>query len=334
MRTLALVDLERIKANARAVLRHCKKPLIAVVKDDGYGHGAPFVAQALHPIALMFAVADTAEGVALRLAGEEKDILVLTPPAGAEEAERLLRYDLIGTISSERILRFFCEASRHCGKVPRVHFAVNTGMNRYGFRPERVLLSARKAEREGVQVEGVFSHLYQAENEEARKEQTRLFQIAVSHVKEVFPQSISHLAASGGLEGDGFDAVRAGLALYGYLPAGAPLIPVKPAMKVYSFVSHTCTQTGGGAGYAPARKEVLQKRMFTLRAGYGDGLFRAGLPIAEGKLCMDASVCMGKATFGERKLLIDDFAAYAKEHGTTAYEVLVRVGRCAERRYV
>ncbi len=334
MRTLALVDLERIKANARAVVEHCKKPLIAVVKDDAYGHGAPFVAHALHQIAMMFAVADTAEGIALRLAGEEKDILVLTPPASVEEAERLLLYDLTGTLSSRTALHLFAEAGKGCGRAPRVHLAVNTGMNRYGFRPERVLFAAREAREEGLLVEGAFSHLYQAENERARREQTRLFQIAFSHVKEVFPQSISHLAASGGLGKDQSDAVRAGLALYGYLPAGAPPIDVKPAMRVYSFVSHACTQTGGGAGYAPAKKDALRKRMFTLRAGYGDGLFRAGLPIAEGKLCMDASVCLGRAKFGERKLLIDDFAAYAKEHGTTAYEVLVRVGRSAERRYV
>lgn len=329
---LATISLSRIQKNAQAVRRLSGKPLIAVVKDDGYGHGAIEVANALKGEAVCFAVANAAEGEMLRVGGIDGDILVLSPPLTEEEGVRICAYSLIAGVGSRSALRLLARAGERTGVMPRVHLILNTGMNRYGFRPDLVKSAARECRTLGLQAEGVFSHLYAPADPAARREQERLFYEGSERVREVFPACIRHLSSTGGAEGDKFDCIRSGIALYGYLPEGAPSLRVLPAMKAYALVSNDCVPVGGGLGYAPIPRPF--KAVHTVRAGYGDGLFREGLQGAVGKLCMDASLFEGRGKRGEKVLLIRDFSAYAKAHGTTAYETLVRIGCAAERRYV
>lgn len=329
---LARISLSAVRHNAKLFGRVSSRPLIAVVKDDAYGHGAAEVSLSLRGVASCFAVATVREGAALRTAGISEDILVLTPPLCEEEALRLVLYDLIGCLSSMPALRLLAKAGESAGRAPRAHLAVNTGMNRYGFPPARVGAALKDAESGGILVEGVFSHYFEPSQKALRTEQDRLFRTAEARVKERFPAARSHLSATGGVlfGGELCDAVRVGLGLYGYLPEECGL-PVKRAMKLYAAVSHRCRQFGGGLGYARAEEDF--GALHTLRLGYGDGFFREGLEGAIGRLCMDAAVCKGDAPFGERRLVVDDFARYAERHGTSVYEALVRLAGGAEREY-
>lgn len=321
---LAVVDLEKIRENARAVLKRAGRPLIAVVKDDAYGHGAEAVCGALHGIAAAFAVATVEEGARLRTCGVAEPVLVLTPPLCREEALRIGAYRLTATVSSLRALRFLR------GTGAEAHLAVNTGMNRYGVRPERVRPLIALAAESGVSVTGVYSHLYAPDSSDALAEQTTRFDAACRAARESLPCAVCHLSATGGLlAGVRCDAVRVGLALYGYLPAGwEDSLCVKPALKLYATVAETRRRLGSGAGYGRAPQGA--RDLYTLRVGYGDGFFREGGLGAVGKLCMDAAVCCGTARAGRRKLIFSDAEAYAREHGTTAYEALVNVTRRAE----
>lgn len=103
---LAVIDLNRIRQNAGILSRIAARPLIAVVKDDAYGHGAERVALALEGEVAAFAVATVEEGAALRTAGIQKEILVLTPPLSQEEALRISAYRLTATLSGTRSLKF------------------------------------------------------------------------------------------------------------------------------------------------------------------------------------------------------------------------------------
>ena len=87
-RPYAAVSLSAIRSNLRALARAANAPAIAVLKDDAYGHGAEHVAHALGREALLFAVSCVAEGVRLRAAGADKDILVLTPLLDEGDAPR------------------------------------------------------------------------------------------------------------------------------------------------------------------------------------------------------------------------------------------------------
>ena len=328
-RVTAAVSLRAIAENALSIKKYSHKKLIAVVKDDAYGHGAAAVAHALEGIADAFAVASVEEGASLRTAGIARDILVLSPCMSAEEGVRLIGYNLIASITSPAAFNVLKKAEDIAGMRVRAHLAVNTGMNRYGVRPALVAHMCALA---GDRIEGVYTHLYAPEDNRSLCEQVRLFRAAADTVKGFFPDAVSHIAATGGaVRGAGGDALRVGLALYGYAPATYKgKVRLKRAMKVYAVVSHRCRPIGSGAGYMRVRKQY--ESVHTLRLGYGDGFFRAG-GLGIGKLCMDACVREGDATFGARRLVMSDARAYAQAHGTSEYEVLVAIGAHAEKVY-
>lgn len=310
---VAVVSLSAIVRNARLLKRRAGAALIAVVKNDGYGHGAAAVAHALSGEAAMFAVATVDEGAALRCAGILSDILVLTPPSCTEEGLRAEAYGLILAAGSMRSLAF-CRG--------RVHLAVNTGMNRYGFAPQETGRACAEARSRGLRVEGVFSHYYAAADACARGAQNAVFEGCAARVRQHFPRAVRHIAATGGIAAGGalYDAVRPGLGLYGYGAEG-----VLPAMKVYAEVLHGTERVGGGAGYARAPRGAA--RLYTLGVGYGDGFFRGEGLCGTGPLCMDACVRQGDAAVGERVCVLENAAAYAEKCGTTAYEALVGIGK-------
>ncbi len=332
---VAVVSLKTVARNFDRLARAAGCPLYAVVKDDAYGHGAERIALALEKKAGALAVALVEEGVALRVAGVTKDILVLTPPLDGEDAARIAGYNLTASIPSLSALNLLKNATWG-GKI-RAHIAVNTGMNRYGVRPERAGYAAREAKRAGIEVTGVYSHFYLPQDGASRIRQEQLFLRAAGDVREIFPQAVRHIAATGGVLSGGFagnyDAARAGIGLYGYLPAGfESAVGVQPAMKIYARVGQAFTFTEGGIGYAKSAKRY--QKLHTLRLGYGDGFLREGAPFSIGKLCMDACICEGKARFGAWKCVMENASAYAAEHGTTEYEVLVNIARRAAKVYV
>lgn len=330
--TVAVISLKNIVNNARKIIETAGVPLIAVVKDDAYGHGAEKVANALFDTVSSFAVASVDEGAALKIAGISKDVLVLTPPLCEDEVIRTAGYGLVATVSSLSVLRLCVRAVQKYRLYLRVHFAVNTGMNRYGFRPERMRSACREALAAGIAVEGVYSHFYCAEDGNARAEQLSLFDGACAAVREYFPDCTRHISATGGaIAGVRYDAFRAGIALYGYLPSGFEhTIPLKPAMKIYATVAQSGALLGGGMGYARAKKRNCKVQ--TLRLGYGDGFFRTG-GLGADVLCMDACVREGAGRTGDRRLVLANVSGYAKEHGTTEYEVLVNIARKAVKFY-
>lgn len=320
----AVVDLEAIRQNARRLKKFAGVPLIAVVKDDAYGHGAEVVSLAIEREVDAFAVATTEEGAALRAAGITKHILVLSPPLDREEVFRIIGYSLTASVGSRR------HADLLKGTNARVHLAVNTGMNRYGVRADQTGALLRSCLRAGLNVTGMYSHLYAATDARARAEQLERFRLAEGTVHACIPNAVCHLSATDGtLAGVRFDAVRVGLGLYGY--ASFPhRIKLVPAMKLYATVVDVRRQYGDGAGY---QRYSSQKQLYTLRVGYGQGFFREG-GIGVGKLCMDACIAEGRAKVGERKQIIADPEIYAAEHDTSVYEVLVRIGKGVEKLYV
>lgn len=320
-KTLSVIDLSAIRSNALAVRKMISERFFfAVVKADAYGHGAEKVAAEIEDICDGFCVAIAEEGAALRLSGVNKPVLVLAPPTTREDADKIKFYSLTATVTGVE-----------CAKLlqgSRCHIAVNTGMNRYGCygsELEKVLNIL-----DPNQIDGVYSHLYAAENDIECQRQYAAFSEAVKAVKRVAPHAVAHLAASGGILRGGkylFDGVRCGIMLYGYAPAGFRRGNLKPSLSVFAPLAQEVEVTGRGVGYNIADRRY--KKLYTYRLGYADGFFR-NVPLGEKTLCMDAFISLNKSPFLP---VMTDADEYARRCNTISYEVLCSVTARSEKIY-
>ncbi len=264
--TRAEVDLDAIAANVRR-LRAAADPaaLLAVVKADGYGHGAvPVARAALAAGAAWLGVASVEEGVELRRAGIEAPVLVLgwTPPFQAAEGAA---WDLrLTAVSGEHAAELAEAAGRgrepgrdgarrgggsgeeaaRTGRRPsplRLHLKVDTGMGRLGIpatAPSLLAAAAEEAVRvarlPGVELEGMFTHLARSEEagegEAFTRRQFDLFLELAERLERAGLRLLRHAANSGailGRRGPELDLARAGISLYGYHPAGPAAPPAE-----------------------------------------------------------------------------------------------------------
>ena len=321
-KTLSVINLLALRHNAKYVRSLIgDRFFYAVVKADGYGHGAKEVALCLQDIVDGFCVAIVEEGAALRVCGINKPVLVLTPPLDKGDAERMEYYNLTPTVGDERSARLV--------KNARCHLAINTGMNRYGCHGSRLKSVLDILPKDGI--EGVYTHMYAAQSARHSAAQFNAFMKEVPLIKAHSPAALSHMAASGGILRGGkylLSGVRCGLMLYGYAPNGFKTNALHPALTVYARLAQSVLPTGDGVGYNVADDDY--KRLYTYRLGYADG-FSRNVPLGEKTLCMDAFI--GKSM---RPLapVMTDADEYAKRCGTISYEVLCSVTRRSERIYL
>ena len=342
----AEIHLKSIKENARAFKTLAKTKLCAVIKADAYGHGSVEIANALSGIADCFAVSLIDEGLAVRSAVCGKDVLVLTPPLSKREAYLGVVNDFILTVGSLRTARLIADVCKEYKRTARVHLKVNTGMNRYGLLAPALgkvckFLRAQKC----VNVQGVYSHLYDANEETARLQRSRF--LACKRVCDRYFENLTaHLSATYGVllgEDFAFDMVRVGIGLYGYLPNGlsdkeksvANGLKLKKGMTVYGTIVQTRVYSDGGIGYGKPQKTA--KEISLIRVGYADGFARTskngtrGFENNANNLCMDACIRVGRLKQGQKMPLMTDADETAKVIGTISYEVLCNATKRAER---
>ena len=320
-KTLSVIDLRALRANALKIRSLIgKRKFYAVVKADGYGHGAEEVARTIEDVADGFCVAIVDEGVALRVAGITKPIIVFTPPLDGDDVDRAQFYNLELTVNSKETAQLvkdcFC------------HIKVNTGMNRSGCTLAELnsVLDCLNSDK----ILSVYSHLYAPENVSASRKQLALFNSAERLVKSRNSNIFGHLSASGGLlRGGEFlkDGVRCGILLYGYAPSGFTAKGFTPALKVYAKRIQQTDFIGGGIGYNIADKNYGKLSVY--RLGYADGFFR-GVPLGEKTLCMDAFIKSGGESL---RCVMANADEYAMRCGTISYEVLTSVTKRSERIY-
>lgn len=332
MRNRAYIDLKAIRGNAAAIRKKLPEgvKLCAVVKADGYGHGAVRTARALYGLADCLAVALPEEGRELRFAGEAREILVLTPLQPGDEAVAV-RHGLTASVSlAEEICRLQAACER-AGKGISVHVKLNTGMNRFGAeeRDFSALFSAFEAA-PLVRPTGVFSHLAAPEDEAFTALQRERFDRMTERLAERCPGLTRHLSASGGfLKGLFYDMVRIGILLYGYAPFPAAFA-VRPAMRVSAPVS-ACRYVEEGERVFYGRQQKKESGYLSVvRFGYADGL-----PRKDGIFrCMDVSAAEKRMKIGSFTDILNKNAnEIAAKYDTISYEVLVGAAKRAERIY-
>ncbi len=272
--------------------------LCAVVKANGYGHGAVLVAQAmLAGGADALAVAIIDEGIELRDAGVSAPILLLSEiPATTIAAA--LEADLTLTVGSLEGARAVVDVAARLGGVHRVHLKVDTGMLRQGVAPREALEAARLlSDCAAVDLEGIFTHFSVADGAGEDDRDFTRGQIEVfTHVRAelarhgIEPPSV-HLANSAGLLGHPTSRstlARPGLVLYGYLPSpwlGETLASrARELRPVLSLRAQVVATRRADAGERPSygRRRALERpaTIATVPFGYADGyprrLFDAG----------------------------------------------------------
>ena len=363
--TVAEVSLGALRDNCRQAraLVGAGVGVLAVVKADGYGHGAPEAARAfLDGGAAGLGVSMVAEGLALRRAGIQAPIVVLGGVFPGEE-NATVAHDLAAAVWNLEGARALAAAARAAERTAAVHLKVNTGMTRLGCEPGdvRALGEALAAELH-LRLDGVFSHFASAdavETASARAQRAR-FAGAVEGLASagIRPPQV-HLANSAAVLAEPaahFTMVRPGLMLYGYAPAPhlAPRVALRPAMRLRTAVAQTRrVPAGTPVGYGGTWVAARESAVATLPLGYADGYHRSAsnraamvvrgrrVPIA-GRVCMDhimldvtdvPDVVAGDpvTAFGPHAITADDVAGWCD---TIAYEVLTSIGKRVPRVYV
>ena len=285
------VDSKAIENNSRVFKNFIGEDclLMAVVKADGYGHGAETVAKsALIGGADSLGVATLEEGIQLRNAGLKCQILILGNLINAEELYSSFCWDLIPTISGIReaiICNNIAEKNR---KKFVIHLKVDTGMTRLGCDCNEVKELIFKIESlENISLKGIYSHLAIAEKDLKKSPKVNFTQIQLTRFEKVLKDLgarnkllCRHLANSAGTLADSrlhFDMVRVGLGLYGYFPIHdcASNLRLKPALKVKARVTLVReVEKGTGVGYGHFFKTQRKSKLAVVAIGYADGINR------------------------------------------------------------
>jgi alanine racemase len=369
--TRATVDLDAIEVNVR-LLREALPPtirLMAVVKADGYGHGAPWIARAaLNAGAAMLGVATVGEGQVLRAHGIEAPI-VLLGSIDAAEVPAACEAGLEITVAGERLLESVQRAARtHFAASPvSVHLKVDTGLRRYGATASEAAALATRIENDpNLRLASIFTHFASADepDEPFTAAQLEEFERVVGAVRESgVPIPPLHAANSAGIltrRGTDYEIARAGIALYGVPPS--PTVPLLPGMRAGISIESRITRLidvapGDTVGYNRTFRASSPVRGALVPIGYADGYRRslsgrAWLGLAGhrapviGRVSMDQIVVaipdgvhtdvgapvsiMG----GDPSLAAPSIAEMADLMGTNAYEVIVGIRERVPRLFI
>lgn len=366
----AEIDLGSIAHNIQEIRRVTapSAKVMAVVKANGYGHGAVEVSRAaLANGAGWLGVARVAEGMALREAGIDAPVLILSyiPP---EQSVEVVHHDLSQAVYTRDMALALAEAAAREGKRARVHFKVDTGMGRIGWQAgsgavNEILELARNPH---LEIEGVFTHF--AASDEADKGYTleqfhRFMEITEALRKNGLEIPVKHAANSAAImemPETHLDMVRAGIIVYGLYPSDEvdhSRIDLHPAMSLKAKVAYVKEVPAGfkvsyGCTYTTSKPTVIA----TLPLGYADGYSRRlssrgeallngqRVPVV-GRVCMDQIMVdaghIPGVKMGDEAVLIgrqgdDEISAdeVAKKLGTINYEVTCMVSYRVPRVYI
>ena len=358
-RCWAEVDLTRLVTNYRNALAHLRPGvrLISVLKADASGLGAPVVAERLwREGQRLFAVASYNEAAQLRRALPDCEVLILGL-VGQAQLPAAIRAGMLLTVFSERYALAVTDASAQVALPARVHFKVETGLNRRGLAPALAPeIITRALEGGHIRMEGLFTHLALRGAQEDRRQLDLLIACRDALRARGIAVPMTHALDSIGMvryPDDQLDAVRTGAWLYGVYPRGyAHPEESRLAMTVKTRVAQLHDVPAGAClGYDETHPLARDSRIATLSAGYIDGYPRLNshgaveirgrrAPVA-GLVCMDQmmvdvtgipDVCEGDevillgGTIG-----VDEYADTAQLNRN---ESLARTGRRVPRVYL
>ncbi|EMD16035.1 alanine racemase [Eggerthia catenaformis OT 569 = DSM 20559] len=350
--TYAKINLNDICYNADVIYQKTKKPMAAIIKANAYGHGYQEVANALknHPHIALFAVATLKEAIDIRELGIKQEILVLGPVPLADLSIAIKKNISLTLLSFDYLNEI---VRHHQGNIPvKVHIAIDTGMNRIGFKTREELEKIlRTIDPKVIDVEGIFTHFATADEPSMKneyKKQLSRFKEIIGNLKFRYIHC-DNTAAMMFHDSNFGNLVRLGIGLYGIDPRGVENKELRQAMSLYTKVAMVKTiHKGEKVGYGMTYEATDDELIGTLPIGYADGFLRGNqnrhvyingkeYPVV-GRVCMDQ--CMVKVDetvhtgddveiFGQHISL----ARMANELGTIPYEITCIISPRVEREY-
>lgn len=312
-RVYAEIDLDAIEENFERMRKNISPDtkMIAVIKADGYGHGAVPIARMMEKKEYIwgFAVATAEEAYELRDHQIQKPILILGYTF-REEYGNFARGQIRPTVFQLDMAEAMSQAAVKAGETLKIHLAVDTGMTRIGFWDDASSLEVirRIQKLPGLEIEGLFTHFAKADE----KDKTYTYQqleryLRFEHMLEEagVPIPIRHCSNSAGIleiPGANLDAVRAGITMYGIYPSeevARDTVPLRPAMSIKSHIVYIKeVEAGVPVSYGGTYVTEKRTRLATIPVGYGDGYPRSlsnkGYVLIHGKpapilgrICMD-----------------------------------------------
>lgn len=312
-RIKAVVSLDAIAHNFEEMKKNIREDakIIAVIKADGYGHGAEAIARLIRNESYIwgFAVATPEEALQLRTSGVTKPVLILGIVFEEYFAE-MIREDIRLTVCGYEMAKQLSDEAAAQGKQVHIHLGLDTGMSRIGFadEPASVEEIKRIAELPNMDIEGMFTHFARADESDKAPavDQLKRYQAFVKLLEDAgIHIPMKHCSNSAGIirmPEANLDAVRAGITIYGIYPSDQverDIVKLKPAMELISHVTYVKEiKTGTAVSYGGTFAAEHDMRVATIPAGYADGyprslsnkgwvLIRGKRAPILGRVCMD-----------------------------------------------
>ena len=312
-RVYATVNLDAIVKNLENMKKNIQEDtkIIAVLKADGYGHGAVPIAKHIEPLPYLWgiAVATVEEGMILRKNGITKPILILGYTF-SDDYDTIIEQEMRPAVFTLKMARELSKAAVRLKKPAKIHIKIDTGMSRIGYRnleqavPEILEISAL----DGIEIEGIFTHFARADETDPAPayQQMETFEQFIHALEEKgLSISVKHCSNSAGIlrmKEANMNVVRAGIILYGLYPSDEvekDLVPLEPAMELKSHIVYIKTlEPGVAVSYGGTYVTSRPTRVATIPVGYADGYCRGlsnkGFVLIHGKkapilgrICMD-----------------------------------------------
>lgn len=362
-RVYASVNLDAIYDNMKNLKENTKAGtgMIAVIKTDGYGHGAVPIAKTVDELVWGYAVATSDEGVNLRTNGVTKPVIILGY-THESQYEKIVENDMRPAIFTFEDAKKLSDVACSESKKAKIHIKIDTGMSRIGFHPDKdsVKVISDISRLPGIEIEGIFTHFYASDETDKTPayEQYKIFNNIISGLEaEGINIPIKHCSNSAAIidmPDVNMDCVRVGIALYGMYPSDEvdkTKIKLTPAMELKSrIICLKEVEKGVGISYGATYVTSEKTKVATVSVGYGDGyrrslsnkgcvLIRGQKAPILGRVCMDQFMVdvthikdvqrgdvvtlLGKD--GDMEITAEELAGMAGE--TFNYEIVCDIGK-------
>jgi len=312
-RVYAGINLSAVLHNLEEMHKNINKDtkIVAVIKTDGYGHGALPIAKAIEHVPYLwgYAVATADEAMALVDDGRKKPILILGI-SFAEQFDAIIRNDIRACVCDFDTAKKLSEIAVSKNKICHIHIKIDTGMSRIGFQvnEETANIIYEISKLPNIIIEGIFTHFANADELDKAPtiSQMDLFQKMCAMLENKGVKiPIKHCSNSAGIvdiPDANMNMVRAGIILYGLWPSdevNKNNMDLQPVMSLKSHISYVKDlEAGRKVSYGGTYITPKTQRIATVPVGYGDGYARSlsnkgyvlvrgqKAPIC-GKICMD-----------------------------------------------